>query len=236
MGKPAIDNASIFAPQRMTGNVPFRGAVSLAPCEPASRAMLAVTLLHVAALFLLLYSPLSAPQQPVLSFTVTLMDLSSSPNSLSSAASSMSMPSQKSAPEKNMTPITDARATQIKKIAKPVTAPAKANARLSHDAKAQTAVLAPLTPAQFDAAYLNNPTPEYPPLSRRLGEQGRVLLSVFVGENGRAESVTLKSSSGFERLDNAAREAVSRWRFIAARQGEKLVASWVNVPVKFVLE
>ena len=69
-----------------------------------------------------------------------------------------------------------------------------------------------------------------------MGEQGNILLSVHVNENGQAENVQLKKSSGFDRLDNAALEAVKRWRFIAAKQQERLVASWVQVPIKFVLE
>ena len=106
----------------------------------------------------------------------------------------------------------------------------------SYNSIAQTAVVAPTTPALFDAAYLNNPAPTYPALSRRLEEQGTVLLSVYVGENGKAQNVAIKKSSGFERLDEAALETVKKWQFIAAKQGDKLVASWVQVPVKFVLE
>ena len=112
----------------------------------------------------------------------------------------------------------------------------KTVAPLTHNSQQQSAVLAPVMPAQFNAAYLQNPAPAYPNLSRRLNEQGQVLLSVYVSEEGRATSLRIKKSSGFNRLDDAALEAVSRWRFVAAKQGERMVASWVQVPVKFVLE
>jgi protein TonB len=39
-------------------------------------------------------------------------------------------------------------------------------------------------PPRFDAAYLNNPKPSYPPLARRLGEEGRVTLRVHVTPDG----------------------------------------------------
>ena len=70
-------------------------------------------------------------------------------------------------------------------------------------------------------------------LHRRLGEQGRVLLRVFVSPDGAAAQVEIRESSGFERLDRAARDTVLRWRFVPARQGERGVAAWVLVPITF---
>lgn len=72
-------------------------------------------------------------------------------------------------------------------------------------------------------------------MSRRLGEKGRVLLRVFVSAAGRAERVEVKASSGFERLDFAARESVAGWRFVPARCGDEHVAAWVLVPISFVM-
>lgn len=94
----------------------------------------------------------------------------------------------------------------------------------------------PLTAARFDASYLVNPKPVYPPASRRLGEEGRVVLRVYVGADGLAEKVEIKDSSGFTRLDTAARDTVVRWRFVPARRGEQTVAAWVLVPIVFNLE
>lgn len=93
----------------------------------------------------------------------------------------------------------------------------------------------PLIPPVFNADYLDNPPPQYPPMSRRLGETGRVLLRVFVSADGRAERVEIRVSSGFGRLDDAARDAVARWRFVPARRGEAQVAAWVQVPIVFVM-
>lgn len=57
--------------------------------------------------------------------------------------------------------------------------------------------------------------PEYPPVSRRLGEQGTVILEVLVDETGRATDAKLVQSSGFPRLDEAALAGVkSSYRFV----------------------
>lgn len=90
-------------------------------------------------------------------------------------------------------------------------------------------------PPRFGAAYLNNPAPDYPNMARRLGQQGRVLLKVLVAENGTAEAVALASSSGFEKLDQAAIEAVKKWSFIPAKRSNQPISAYVLVPVKFSL-
>ncbi|AYH45432.1 energy transducer TonB [Azoarcus sp. DN11] len=90
--------------------------------------------------------------------------------------------------------------------------------------------------ARFDAAYLNNPAPAYPPLSRRLREEGKVMLRVQVTAEGLPAQVDLAESSGSARLDSAAREAVQRWRFVPAKQGGQAVAAAVIVPIVFKLE
>lgn len=100
---------------------------------------------------------------------------------------------------------------------------------------AEASTLAVLVPPRFDANYLNNPAPVYPPLSRRLGEQGRVLLRVYVEPDGVASRVEINSGSGFERLDHAALSAVRKWRFVPARQGSAAVGAWVVVPIHFSL-
>lgn len=94
----------------------------------------------------------------------------------------------------------------------------------------------PITQARFDADYLQNPKPVYPPASRRLGEEGKVVLRVHVTPEGHAAEIEIKGSSNFPRLDNAARDAVARWRFVPARSGDAPIATWVLVPIVFALE
>ncbi|HET6827104.1 MAG TPA: TonB family protein, partial [Ramlibacter sp.] len=77
---------------------------------------------------------------------------------------------------------------------------------------------APAAPARelptSDADYLQNPRPMYPAMSKRLNEQGRVIVRVLIGEDGRPQNPQVKVSSGFDRLDRAAIEHVMRCRFV----------------------
>ena len=84
--------------------------------------------------------------------------------------------------------------------------------------------------------YLKNPPPRYPQESRRLHQEGRVMLRVAVTAQGRAERVTLEKSSGYALLDDSAIQAVRGWVFHPARIGSMAVASSVDVPVRFKLE
>lgn len=97
---------------------------------------------------------------------------------------------------------------------------------------------APAAPTRprFDADYLDNPKPAYPALARRMKEQGRVVLRVQVGANGLPTDVQLHDGSGSDRLDNAALEAVRRWKFVPARLGSEPVAAAVLVPIVFSLK
>jgi len=90
-----------------------------------------------------------------------------------------------------------------------------------------------LTAARFDADYLHNPAPAYPAQSRRLKEEGTVLLLVRVSAEGTPLSVEVRNSSGFERLDEAGLQAVRQWRFVPAKRGSENVAASVLVPIQF---
>jgi protein TonB len=94
----------------------------------------------------------------------------------------------------------------------------------------------PIVAARFDADYLQNPKPVYPSMSRRHGEEGKVVLRVRVGVQGTSLTVEIKQSSGHPRLDEAARVAVEQWRFVPARQGSEAVESTVLVPLHFSLD
>lgn len=102
-------------------------------------------------------------------------------------------------------------------------------------------VAAPAAPAKVelpssDAEYLHNPKSEYPRISRQRNEQGRVLVSVFIGTDGTAQKAEIKVSSGFDRLDQAALATVKSWRYVPGKRGGVPEAMWFNVPINFVLE
>ncbi len=87
-----------------------------------------------------------------------------------------------------------------------------------------------------EAHGLTNPKPAYPRQSRRLNEQGRVVIRVFVAADGSPQQGEIKTSSGFDRLDQEALRTVMRWRFVPGQRFGMPEAMWFNVPVNFVLE
>ena len=137
-------------------------------------------------------------------------------------------------------PVPEVRRPEPRPVAvrEPVTPPVTT---LPPPAPAEPRAPAPVAPVvvtavRFDAAYLNNPAPRYPTLSRRRGEQGRVLLQVRVDAHGLPQQVEIHQGSGYERLDEAALEAVRRWRFIPARRGDEAITASVRVPIVFHLD
>ena len=112
----------------------------------------------------------------------------------------------------------------------PVTPSAAAN--VSNKATGDTA---PFTEANFNANYGSNPKPKYPGIATRRGWEGTVRLLVRVSTEGDSEEVTVQHSSGYDVLDEAAIEAVEKWKFIPAKRGDTPVSSSVVVPINFVL-
>lgn len=95
---------------------------------------------------------------------------------------------------------------------------------------------APVSMPNSDASELNNPKPPYPAISRKLREQGLVLLKACIGANGSLESLDLKQGSGYSRLDQVALQTVKQWRFIPAKKGNTPIPMCYELPVKFILE
>jgi periplasmic protein TonB len=86
------------------------------------------------------------------------------------------------------------------------------------------------------ADYLHNPRPPYPAASRRLGEQGQVVVGVLIGVDGSARKAEIRQSSGYPRLDQAALNTALQWRYVPGRRGGVPEAMWFNVPINFVLQ
>ncbi|MEW6293883.1 MAG: TonB family protein [Pseudomonadota bacterium] len=78
--------------------------------------------------------------------------------------------------------------------------------------------------------------PRYPPLSRRMGEEGTVVLRVELDEQGKVCAARVSGSSGFERLDNAALEAVRTWQCRPAHRDGHAVRAVALQPFKFILQ
>ncbi len=91
-------------------------------------------------------------------------------------------------------------------------------------------------PPHFNVAYLNNPRPAYPPIARKLGLEGLVLLRVEVSAKGTPEKIVIAQTSGATLLDDAAMRAVQGWTFVPARRGDTPIAHPVEVPIRFQLK
>ena len=87
-----------------------------------------------------------------------------------------------------------------------------------------------------DAQYLNNPTPAYPALSKRMGETGKVVIRTFIGVDGTPEQAQIKQSSGFDRLDQASLATALKWRYVPGKRASVAAAMWFDVPFNWVLK
>ena len=83
--------------------------------------------------------------------------------------------------------------------------------------------------------YVREPSPRYPPQSRRLREQGLVVLRVVIDERGAASSIEIETSSGHARLDDAARDAVLRAAFRPYVEDGEPRPALVLIPIEFAL-
>lgn len=121
----------------------------------------------------------------------------------------------------------------------PVNAPVLATPSVA-PAPSVVAVPAPSPPAKVDmpttvADYQAKSPPVYPAMSKRMGEQGRVVLRVLIGADGVPQQAEVQQSSGHGRLDRAAVEAVMRWRYVPGKRGGVPETMWFQVPIEFKL-
>jgi periplasmic protein TonB len=154
------------------------------------------------------------------------------------------MPSPKPAPRPAPAPVAPATPKPAPPLASAITmppvttaAPTTATAPLAAEVAAPAAPAPPRIDLPSSSAdYLNNPPPPYPPLSKRMGEQGQVVVRTRIEANGTASQAEIRTSSGFERLDRAALETVKRWRYVPGTRGGVPEAMWFNIPIRFVLD
>jgi len=98
----------------------------------------------------------------------------------------------------------------------------------------------PVNPTAADSAAQGiantHSTPPYPPIARRLGEQGRVILRLTISPQGAVISADVAQSSGFADLDQSAVSwVITHWRYKPAIQGGSPVQSQTNAAVVFNL-
>jgi protein TonB len=78
--------------------------------------------------------------------------------------------------------------------------------------------------------------PDYPSASRRMEEEGTVTLKFLIGADGKVMQADVEKSSGFTRLDEAARNALSKCQFRPGTVDGKPEQSWASIKYTWRLE
>ena len=129
-------------------------------------------------------------------------------------------------------PVSVAPQPEPPKVAPPIEAPPAPSAL-----PAPPAPPMPAQPKQVsEVEYVRAPQPSYPVLSRRAGEQGKVILRVLINPQGVPEEAQIRTSSGFPKLDEAARRAALGAAFRPYREGGQPIPVWTLIPINFSLE
>lgn len=221
----------------------FRGSGSRMPgITPSAASIAAVAAAHLAVLFLLsTIVPAERFVELAKPLTVRLIEQASEAPPPPAPPPKVQPPRPKPSPARILAvetpapPSAEAPLFTVPTPPAPIAAPPMPAIDAAPPAPPAPAPPAPMVQARFDADYLQNPKPVYPPASRRLGEEGKVVLRVHVSAEGWPTEIELKASSGYPRLDAAARAAVEQWRFVPARRGDEAIAAWVLVPIVFSL-
>lgn len=113
--------------------------------------------------------------------------------------------------------------------------PVPASAPASFAAPAPAAAPPMIADSGLETSLFAGDPPRYPHESRRKREQGTAVLLVIVGTDGRVEAISVATSSGSRRLDEAALNAVRGWRWQPRRQAGQAVKVRGIVEIPFVL-
>lgn len=206
---------------------------SLAPYAPA---LLAVALLHAGVLAWLMRARLDVPPQVTVESKPIVAELLNSPPTVAVQSAPAPEPkpqpavTPRAAPKPTPKPLPKPAPKPTPKAAAPAPAPVQDTPSSIAPAPAATAPAAAANPSPTPAnAAQTAPsprpivaqgapkgvskldcqilTPEYPALSKRRDETGTVVVNLVVGADGKVERATIKKSSGYDRLDDAARTA-----------------------------
>ena len=199
--------------------------------------VLCVVALHLLAIGVLLLSPSTTDidNQQSIAMEMVLAPVSNTPTKAQTAVTPTAAPTIPNTPAVAAPSLASALATRnAEALASSSTTNAAPATTPTQIGKPQGAPAFSLPSSEADG--LNNPKPAYPRMSRRLNEQGQVVIRVFVGADGSAQQGEIKTSSGYDRLDQEALRTVLRWRFVPGQRFGTPEAMWFNVPVNFVLE
>jgi len=82
----------------------------------------------------------------------------------------------------------------------------------------------------------SRPTPViYPLAAQQAGEEGTVVMNVYINDSGKAKKIAVAKSSGYTDLDNAAVETALNWHYVPAIRSGATVGDWAAVQVVYKL-
>jgi TonB family protein len=82
----------------------------------------------------------------------------------------------------------------------------------------------------------SQPTPVvYPVTAQEAGEEGTVIVSVYVTDTGKPQRFNVARSSGYRDLDNAAIETAMNWHYVPAIRGGATTSDWGNFQIVYKL-
>lgn len=203
----------------------------------------ALVLLHVCGIFLLQSGLLTRSAEMLIPAEVISMTLPSM-SKIEDHSSKIEQSKLAPPPTQKPTPVVQQASLPVATPALPTVAvqPTPVAAPAAITVAAAPAISAPPAPVQptvqlpsSDADYLQNPRPTYPAMSRRQGEQGKTIVRVLIGVDGVPKQTELAKSSGFTRLDQAALDAIMRWRFVPGKRAGVPESMWFNIPINWVL-
>lgn len=112
----------------------------------------------------------------------------------------------------------------------PIQSPISSNITVSSSNNQLAAIVTPVAPN-----YLDNPIPMYPLRARKKGHEGTVILDITVSPNGEPTQIKILKSSGYNSLDQSAKQSVMQWTFISAKKNNRPIEANVEVPITFEL-
>jgi protein TonB len=90
-----------------------------------------------------------------------------------------------------------------------------------------------LTDAAPDTHYAGDFQPPYPPQLLRTGVEGKAVIKVLIGTDGRVKQVAIVSADDPLFADASERQALRRWRFKPATRDGVPVETWKEMTVRF---
>ncbi|RJG04377.1 energy transducer TonB [Noviherbaspirillum sedimenti] len=251
--RPSIHPFSMLASQPPDAPTPANGPSRQGHLLKQAGPLGLVILLHIGFFYVMQSGLMQQPAPPEPKEIVAILIAAQPAPAPKPAAPQPPLPQPVPKPAKPVKPVVTPKPPQqpapkaITTQAEPAPAPAPAEpaaATAPANSAPATATPGPVVPAApvqprtvtSGVEYLQPPRPEYPALSRRMGEEGTVMLRILITERGRAERADIHKSSGVPRLDEAARQAALRAVFKPYTENGRPVPVYAILPISFQLD